>query len=193
MTHSGGQQSEVRRTWRTPANISKQALATPPFGTTCFSPSTDVFHPLHKPSESIPCSAAIALRPKFACTIFLVICSTVRCRAEATSCVAMAVKVGFRKKANVCAGGHLGGWRIGHCSPLGGFEPWDGSAKMPDDSQPKNRYWVEEKGSGTESNRWVGSFPSSPLLIGTRLLSRERAPIPYHTYAQEERDTEQDN
>src|SRR5215469_6364640 len=61
------------------------------------------------------------------------------------------------------------------------------------ESLVENRYRVEEKGSGTENNRSLGLMPSSPLLIGNRLLHREMATVPYHTYAQEERDTEQDD
>src|SRR5690349_16828773 len=43
--------------------------------------------------------------------------------------------------------------------------------------------------------RWTSaanrSSPSSSLLVGTRLVRRETAPVPHHTHAQEERDTQQ--
>src|SRR5579863_1741884 len=38
-----------------------------------------------------------------------------------------------------------------------------------------------------------GSSPSSSLLVSTRLVRRETAPVAHHTHPQEERDTKQDN
>ncbi len=47
--HPGVQQREERSAWRTPVNASKQALASPPFGTPRFSPSINVRFKLKTP------------------------------------------------------------------------------------------------------------------------------------------------
>src|SRR5258708_31451207 len=70
----------------------------------------------------------------------VLICSAVRCRASATSFVAMGVKVGFRKKEKGCSGGtfvgcgpdgHVGhGGSVGRCIASGGFAE-DGMDFMP--------------------------------------------------------------
>src|SRR5258708_8635865 len=45
------QNMHISSTKRTRANTSEQHKSSPPFGTPCLLPSTDVFHPLQKPIE----------------------------------------------------------------------------------------------------------------------------------------------
>jgi hypothetical protein len=55
----GEQEPALQATGRTATNLHGQSRPYPPFGTTCFSLSTDVFHPLHKPIECPPLSMEI--------------------------------------------------------------------------------------------------------------------------------------
>ena len=86
--------------------------------------------------------------------------------------------------------------RVSPFAPRAGRYWWDGSARC---QAARSKAGSQGTGSGLRrrlknpEQEAYGSSTSSSLLVGPRLVSRERAPVPHHTHTQEERDTEQDD
>ena len=100
--------------------IISEIMPSPPFGTTCLSPSTDVFRPLHKPIEYLPSSTEIHCCPPVLLSVLL---SEVAGKMQGVGCFP---GLGKKKKSCTMKVNHSCQWRapFSPIAPAAALLPW---------------------------------------------------------------------